>query len=133
MIQFVWFKAEVYLIRTNIYLVQRYFVWIKQILFHLNIKKVFQTNNFFDSIKCFFWVQTKRVIHVHLFDQWNPTESNLQSKFPDDYLYYRVTENQCNITYRASSSLSYEIASNVANLQHAHQFYGGVNEVQCSW
>ena len=30
------FWRKINLIRTNIYLVQRYFVWIKQILFHLN-------------------------------------------------------------------------------------------------
>ena len=30
------FWRQINLIQTNIYLVQRYFVWIKQILFHLN-------------------------------------------------------------------------------------------------
>ena len=61
------FWRKINLIQTNIYLVQRYFVWFKQILFHSNksflwIKKVVQTtfdSIQFDSIKSFFSVQRR--------------------------------------------------------------------------
>ena len=49
------FLRKINLIQTNIYLVQRYFVWIKQILFHLNKSflqiKESRTNKLFPLIQ----------------------------------------------------------------------------------
>ena len=49
------FWRKINLIQTNIYLVQRYFVWIKQILFHLNKSflqiKESRSNNIFSLIQ----------------------------------------------------------------------------------
>ena len=55
------FLIKIYLMWTNIYLSQRYFVWTKQILFNSNkfvvwIKKSFKRIFSFHSIKFFFWV-----------------------------------------------------------------------------
>ena len=56
---------------------EKIFIWSKDILFESNkfcfiktkhfftSKKVFQINNFFDSIKYFFWVHISRVLYVH--------------------------------------------------------------------
>ena len=51
--------SKIYFIQTNIYLAQRYFVWIKWMLFNSNesfiwIKKAFQTNYFLSFNQIFF-------------------------------------------------------------------------------
>ena len=64
------FWRKINLIQTNIYLFQRYLVWIKQILFHLNkhlfkSKQVFQTNHFLWFNQIFFLsVRNKNILYI---------------------------------------------------------------------